>query len=240
MIDHDLDLDTGQGLMNTFLTHPDEGGPHPLVLLLMDAPGKRPELHDMARRMGTVGYAVMVANLYYRSDRNWTMRWNEPADMKAMARLANTLDYDTLRVDLTAMLAHGADDPAIDASRVGTVGYCMSGRFAFAAAAMFPDQIKATASYYATRLFGEQSPAPFAATHRAEAYFGTAEYDEHISQDVTDAFEAQLRAAGTNVRFEIYPGAGHGFAFPQRPGFDKAAAERHYERLLALFARNLR
>ncbi|MFM7120540.1 MAG: dienelactone hydrolase family protein, partial [Gammaproteobacteria bacterium] len=37
------------------------------------------------------------------------------------------------------------------------------------------------------------------------------------------------------------PGTHHGFVFPQRPAvYGKAAAERHWERLLALFARNLR
>jgi len=31
------------------------------------------------------------------------------------------------------------------------------------------------------------------------------------------------------------PGTQHGFAFPQRPAYNKAAAERHWERLFALF-----
>jgi carboxymethylenebutenolidase len=38
---------------------------------------------------------------------------------------------------------------------------------------------------------------------------------------------------------ELYPGVEHGFAFPQRAAYDRDAAERHWERLLALFARNL-
>ena len=42
--------------MNTFITYPEEGGPYPVILFLMDAPGKREELHDMARRIGTAGF----------------------------------------------------------------------------------------------------------------------------------------------------------------------------------------
>ena len=38
---------------------------------------------------------------------------------------------------------------------------------------------------------------------------------------------------------EIYPGTHHGFAFPKRPVYDRDAAERHWERLLALYRRNL-
>ncbi len=53
------------------------------------------------------------------------------------------------------------------------------------------------------------------------------------------ALEDHLARVGTNARVEWYPGTHHGFAFPQRPAYDKAAAERHWERLHALFARNL-
>ena len=67
MIEHELDIPTADGAMNAFVTHPEEGGPHPVVLFYMDAPGKREELHDMARRLGTVGYYVVLPNLYYRS-----------------------------------------------------------------------------------------------------------------------------------------------------------------------------
>ena len=49
-----------------------------------------------------------------------------------------------------------------------------------------------------------------------------------------------MTAAGVTHRIEIYPETGHGFAFPKRPAYVKAAAERHWERLFALFKRNLR
>jgi len=66
LIEKEIDIATADGDMNTFITHPEEEGPHPVVLFLMDAPGKRGELHDMARRLGTAGYYVMLPNLYYR------------------------------------------------------------------------------------------------------------------------------------------------------------------------------
>ncbi len=73
MIDRELDIQTGDGLMNTFITYPEEGGPFPVVLFYMDAPGKREELHDMARRIGTAGYYVVLPNLYYRTERNFVI-----------------------------------------------------------------------------------------------------------------------------------------------------------------------
>ncbi|MBV9562395.1 MAG: dienelactone hydrolase family protein, partial [Bradyrhizobium sp.] len=44
---------------------------------------------------------------------------------------------------------------------------------------------------------------------------------------------------GSRNEVEIYPGTHHGFAFPKRPVYDRDAAERHWERLLALYRRNL-
>jgi hypothetical protein len=42
----------------------------PAVFLLMDAPGIREELRDMARRLATIGYHVLLPNLYYRAGRD--------------------------------------------------------------------------------------------------------------------------------------------------------------------------
>jgi carboxymethylenebutenolidase len=67
MIERQIEIQTEAGQMNTFICHPERLGPHPAVIFLMDAPGIREEWRDMARRLGTVGYYVMLPNLYYRS-----------------------------------------------------------------------------------------------------------------------------------------------------------------------------
>src|ERR1700743_3058132 len=66
MIEQQLDIATKDGAMSTFICHPERGGPFPVILFLMDAPGMREELRDMARRFATVGYYVGLSNLYYR------------------------------------------------------------------------------------------------------------------------------------------------------------------------------
>ena len=66
MIERQVDLTTPDGTMPTFLFHPEHDGPHPVVLYLMDAPGIRPALRDMASRLATAGYYVMLPYLYYR------------------------------------------------------------------------------------------------------------------------------------------------------------------------------
>ena len=80
MIEQHIDITTADGAMNSFVVHPEEGGPFPVVLFYMDAPGKREELHDMARRLAAVGYYVVLPNLYYRRTRDyWLKERTEPA-----------------------------------------------------------------------------------------------------------------------------------------------------------------
>ena len=67
MIEREITVTTPEGDMPTFLFHPDGDGPHPVVLYLMDAPGIRGALRDMARRLASAGYYVMLPNLYYRA-----------------------------------------------------------------------------------------------------------------------------------------------------------------------------
>jgi carboxymethylenebutenolidase len=241
MIDRHLELTTRDGQMNTFVTHPEEGGPHPVVFFYMDAPGKREELHDMARRLGTAGYYVVLPNLYYRSVREFDYTQGEPAETRRrMFELMGTLDDGLIASDTAALFAHVESDPAADAGRIGCVGYCMSGPFAFAMAGTFPERIRAAASVYGVRLFGEGSPAHLAPAVRGELYFACAEHDDYAPPAMIDGLSAHLASCGTNARVEWYPGVHHGFAFPQRPVYDKAAAERHWERLHSLFDRNLR
>ena len=64
--------------------HPERGGPFPVILFYMDAPAIREELRDMARRLATSGYYVMLPNLYYRSG---VMELGAlPADRRACAQ----------------------------------------------------------------------------------------------------------------------------------------------------------
>ena len=242
MIETHLDIPTADGAMNSFVVHPEEGGPFPVVLFYMDAPGKREELHDMARRLASVGYVVLVPNLYYRRTRDfWLKERTEPA-MAHMFSLMATLDRATTECDTQAMLRFVDAQPAADATRVGAVGYCMSGPFVMWAAAAFPDRIACIASIHGANMATDKpdSPHRVAGKIRCESYFACAEIDKWAPPADIQKLQSALEAAGTRHRIEWYPGVEHGFVFPQRAGiYDRAAAERHWERLFSLFGRAL-
>lgn len=242
MIEKHLDIATADGAMNSFVVYPDEGGPHPVILFYMDAPGKREELHDMARRLATVGYYVVLPNLYYRRTRDYMlMERTEPA-MAVMFTHMHSLNAPTTQTDTAAMLKFVDAQPEADAKRLGAVGYCMSGPFVVWAATQFPDRLKCIASIYGANMVTDQPDSPHLMPPqiRCEAYFACAEIDKWASPEQVRTLEAALKAAGTRHRVEWYPGAQHGFAFPKREGiYNRDAAERHWARLFDLFRRNL-
>lgn len=242
MIDRELDIQTADGAMNTFVTHPEEGGPHPVVLFYMDAPGKRGELHDMARRLGSAGYFVVLPNLYYRRVRDFRMGTGDDA-RRIMLEHMNALNRTTVLTDTAAMLKFVDSEPAARRGKVGVVGYCMSGPFIFWAAAEHPDRVAAAASFHGVNLCTDapDSPHRFASAIKGELYVGCAQTDVWAPPEMIQALERHLRTTPVRYRIETYPESQHGFVFPKREGmYQKAGAERHWERLLALFARTIR
>ncbi|MEY2966802.1 MAG: hypothetical protein RLY50_852 [Actinomycetota bacterium] len=227
--------------MGTFVVHPTEGGPHPVVLFLMDAPGKRELLHSMARRIAAGGYYVMLPNLYYRDTDAFELDFSSKESFARMSELMRRVGNRMVGRDAGGLLAiaHAAADA--DADRVGVVGYCMSGPFAVWVAAEHADRVRAAASFYGVRLHVESADSP----HRrlvevtGELYVAAAEHDDYVPLDMIDRFEAAMQAAGTRGRVERYWGMHHGFVFDDRPAHDPVGEDRHWERLIDLFDRNL-
>ncbi len=242
MIEQHIDIPTADGAMNAFVVHPEEDAPHPVVLFYMDAPGKREELHDMARRLAAVGYFVVLPNLYYRQSRDFQLKERTEAGLAQMFGLMATLNAATTRCDTEALLQFVGAQAAADASRIGAVGYCMSGPFVMWAAAAFPDRLRCIASIHGAGMAtaAPDSPHRVAPQVRCESYFACAEIDKWAPPADIEQLQAALLAAGTPHRIEWYPAVEHGFVFPQRGAiYNRAAAERHWERLFSLFARNL-
>ncbi len=243
MIEATLDIATKDGAMETFVCHPERDGPYPAVFLLMDAPGIREELRDMARRLAAVGYYVLLPNLYYRAGRD-TMYG--PAvleegsdDHGAMRAVRTKMTIPPVMEDVGAMLAHVDGRDMAKDGPVGAHGYCMSGPYALAAAARYPGRVKAAASFYGTWLVNgaEESPHLTFAQVEGEVYIACAEHDALAPPDMVEELRRLFAAAGSPGEIEMYPGVHHGFAFPGRKIYDREAAERHWERLFALYGR---
>jgi carboxymethylenebutenolidase len=245
MIEQTLDITTDAGQMETFICRPERGGPFPAVLLLMDAPGIREELKDMTRRLGTVGYYVLLPNLYYRAGRDTiygpSVLDQGNVERERMRAVRTKMTIPPVMDDVAAMLAFTDRQSGVKKGPVGCHGYCMSGPYALAAAARYPERIAAAASYYGTWLVSDAEESP----HRSlgevggELYIACAEHDDLAPLPMVEELRMLLSESGAAGEIELYSGVHHGFAFPQRWCYDKPAAERHWERLISLYRRRL-
>ena len=244
MIEQTLDIVTKDGAMETFVVHPDRGA-HPPVLMLMDAPGIRQELYDMARRLASVGFYAMLPNLYYRAGRDTKygpdVLTKGSAEQARMRSVRTKMTIPPVMDDVAAMFAHIDTQPAAKPGPVGTHGYCMSGPYSLAAAARYPGRIAAAASFYGTWLVSENEESPHLNLGKAkgELYIACAEHDELAPLPMVAELKALFDASGNSGELEMYPEVHHGYAFPQRWCYDQPAAERHWERLIALYRHRL-
>jgi carboxymethylenebutenolidase len=244
MIEQTVEIASKDGAITTFIVHPEREGAHPVVLFFMDAPAIREELRDMARRMASAGYYVMLPNLYYRKG-VMVLKDLPPLEEKAararMFELMGSISIPMVMDDGDALLNYADRDPAAGKGRIATVGYCMSGQYAINFAARYPDRVGAAASVYGVQLVTDRPDSPHLAAQKArgELYFACAEHDDYAPMEMVQALDQLVKSKNLNAEVELYDGVHHGFAFPQRAVFDKPAAERHWERLFALWRRTL-
>src|SRR5580658_8358017 len=229
MIEETLDIATTDGAMETFVVHPERGGPHPAVFLMMDAPGVREELRMMARRLAAVGYYVLLPNLYYRAGRDTIygpdVLEHGSAEHARMRAVRTKMTIPPVMDDIAALIAFADAQKESKMGPVGAHGYCMSGPYALAAAARYPDRVAAAASFYGTWLVSDavESPHLTLGNAKGELYIACAEHDKLAPLPMVDELRGRFETSGAAGELELYPGVHHGFAFPQRWCYDKPA-----------------
>src|ERR1700722_15384646 len=169
MIERQIEIVTADGRMNTFICHPERDSPHPAIIFFMDAPGIREELRDMARRLGTVGYYVMLPNLYYRShveELGSVVGEANLATRQKALQLMTTINIPMVMQDVDGLLAFAAADEAASGGplgwgptgvAVGCGGGCMGGQHPINAAVRHSERIRAAASIYGVALVSDKA-----------------------------------------------------------------------------------
>jgi carboxymethylenebutenolidase len=234
-----VEIATPDGSMTTFVHHPTHGGPHPVVLYLMDAPSIRPALHDMASRLASAGYYVLLPFLFYRG-----MEFRElgtsDEDMHRRQELMGTVTPTNIVGDAEALLAFAADDPAAADGPVGAVGFCMSGGLAVSLARAMPERVTAAASIHGAWLVRDTDDSPHLDLDgvRAELHFAWCADDPTAPESDREVMEAALRDAGVSYTLDWHDDAVHGFA-PAGPRYHREASELHWERVHSLLRRRV-
>jgi carboxymethylenebutenolidase len=240
MIEREIDLETDDGTMKTFIYHPAHDGPHPVVLYLMDAPSIRPALHQMASRLATAGYYVMMPYLFYRGS-EFRVFGEEDSDMHQRRELMQSVNPTNILGDAEAMLDFAADDPDADDGDIGAVGFCMSGGLVISLARAWPERVAAAASIHGAWMVKDTPDSPHLNLDsvRAEIYLGWADNDATAPVEEMHEFRQCLDEANVHYELDFLTNAVHGYAPPGGNNYSWRASEDHWERVHSLLARNL-
>ena len=242
----EVSIPTPDGDARAFFFTPPGQGRWPAVIFYMDAPAIRPALFQMAERLAGHGYAVLLPDLFWRAGPY------EPIDIKAVfgdeaarraifGKLMSSTDPERAMRDTGAFLDWLAARPEVKGGKVGVSGYCMGAGIALRAAGAYPDRIAAVGGFHGGRLATDDpgSPHLLAPKIKAKVYVAGADEDAGFPPEQADRLRDALTAAGVDNTVEIYAGARHGYAPPDMPVYDEAAAERHWRELLKLFGETL-
>lgn len=238
-------FETADGAMDAVFVHPGEGA-YPAVIFWPDIASIRPAKIDMASRLASEGYAVLVLNPYYRDVAG--QQFEDFADFIGSEGFAKVspwrekLDADSIGRDASAAVEWLDSQEAVDTSKgIGTQGYCMGGPFTVWSAAAVPARIKAAASFHGGGLVREdyaKSPHKLLGASTAGYLIGVAQDDDAEAPADKEAFAAAAKEAGRPTKVEVYAGD-HGWTVPDSPAYAKEAAEKAYADLLTLYADNL-
>ncbi|SFK74808.1 carboxymethylenebutenolidase [Rhodanobacter glycinis] len=247
MIKHEtINIRTPDGQCATHVFTPEGTGPWPAVIVYMDAFGIRPGLMQMGEHIAASGYVVLVPDLFYRYGAYGPLDPKEVFASGGFRAVVGPLMASTDNVkaaqDTEALLAYLDTRKDVAGDVIGTVGFCMGGGMAIAAAGTYPDRVAAAVSFHGGRLATDDpvSPHLLAPKIRAELYVAVADNDGSSPPDMVERFEQALDDAGVRYRCELYRGASHGWMKPDFPVYDEAAAKRGWSEMFALFDRVLK
>jgi carboxymethylenebutenolidase len=237
----DVTIETRDGTCPASVFTPtDKAGPWPAVIFFMDGLGIRPVMREMGQRLADGGYLVLLPDLYYRVGGYPPMIPAEvladPKLREQLMKFVSSLDRDRKIADAGAFVEYLASLPDVKGDRFGATGYCMGGNCSLTAAGAFPDRFAAVASFHGGNLATDQPDSPhlFVKNITGRVYAAGAMEDAHFPEEQKNRLEKALTEAGVDHLIETYP-AFHGFAVPDVPAFDPAAAERHWAALFKLF-----
>ncbi|MET1075428.1 MAG: dienelactone hydrolase family protein [Umezawaea sp.] len=239
-------IPTPDGQADAFAAFPDDGLPHPGILLYMDAFGLRPVLEDMARELASHGYYVLVPNVYYRHGPTPVVELPDhitaelrPDLFTKLIPLVKEHTPDRVLSDASAFLAFLTSRPEVSGGPVGVIGYCMGAVLAMRTAAAHPDQVAAVAGFHPGALVTDEpdSPHRLVGTVTARVHLGLAVND--LTPETIAELERAMDTAGITYTRETYPDTVHGFTMADTDAFNPAGLQRHWDRLLPLLDRTL-
>jgi carboxymethylenebutenolidase len=230
----EVEIKTPDGTCDAHFVHPAKATA--AVLVWPDIWGLRPAFRAMGKRLAESGYAVLTVNPFYRSIKG------QPASRDDAFKFAGTLSPTTNLIDAKAFVAWLDAQKAVDTHRkIGTTGYCMGGPMVFRTAAALPERIGAGCSFHGGGLTTTNADSPHLLIPKMKASMlvAIADNDDQKQPESKDILRKAFDEAKLSAEIEVYKGANHGWMPPDGQNHNAEAAERGWERKLALFKKAL-
>ena len=195
---------SGEETVSGYLSLPAGTGKHPALVVIHEWWGLNDWVRGRADRFARDGYVSLAVDLYRGKSAG--------TDPDLAHQLMRGMPEDRAIRDLKAAFDFLAARSDVDASRIGSIGWCMGGGYSLALAIEEPKLSACVINY--GRLVTE--PKTIAGIH-APLLGNFGAEDQGIPPSSVEEFDKAARAAGKIVDFKIYPGAGHGFASSPDP-----------------------
>ena len=235
---------TADGTCPVTLVTPDGDGPWPGIVMYPDAGGPRPTFDDMAAKLASEGFAVLVPDIYYRHG-DWKpfdmeTAFSDEGERTRLFGMIKTVTPAAMESDAAAFFDYLAGRPEVSGDKFGTTGYCMGGRTSLTVAGRLPERVGAAASFHGGGLASDDADSPHLKADQitAAVYVGGAENDASYTAEQSETLDKALTAAGVEHTIEFYSAA-HGFAVPDNPTYDADADARHWRASTELFTAKL-
>jgi len=208
-----------------YLTLPESGSGAALIVL-QEWWGLVDHIKDVADRFAAEGFVALAPDLYHGESTS------SPDDA---GRLMMALDIDRAARDVSGAVQYLLGLGAVAPKKVGTVGFCMGGQLALAAACQSA-AVAACVDFYGVH---PNITLDFSGL-RAPVLGLFAENDAFVSPEVAGKLEHDLNEAGATTDFHIYPGVDHAFFNDTRPDVhDAGAANDAWRRSVEFFRAHL-
>jgi len=212
--------------INAYFARPLGPGPFPAVVLIPHMPGWDEWYRETTRRFAHHGYLALSPNIYYRFGHG-SPDDSAVADAEGSLRFLKSLPLSN--------------------KKVGVFGTCSSGRQAFLSACRLKGFDAAVDCWGGRVIMSKEELTPSRPVSPIEytkdlycpllGLFG--EEDENPNPQQVQSMEQELKKYGKTYEFHMYPKAGHGFFYYDRPNYRQEQAVDGWKNLFTFLEKYL-
>ena len=196
----------GDAVLEGYFAYDDAlSGIAPGILVVHEWKGLNEYAKRRARQLAELGYVAFAADMYGKGV--------AAKDHQEAAQLSGVYRNDRvlMRRRVVAALEVLKQQPHVDATRLGAIGYCFGGTTVLELARSGAD-VKGVVSFHG----GLDNPDPEAGTMiHAKVLVLHGAKDLFTAPEQMAAFKREMESGGVDYRVIEYPGAAHGFTVPE-------------------------